>query len=100
MADGSSDKLILTRMELRSRGMKKLSGNPDSVGLCRSCRWSRAINSDRGSVFYQCARATTDPRYPRYPRLPVIACAGHESAEKSSEPGADSDANPEEPEDL
>ncbi len=55
------------------------------IGLCGSCRWVRNIKSDRGSCFFQCARATTDSRYPRYPRLPVIACFGYESDEESGD---------------
>lgn len=48
------------------------------VGLCRTCRHSRVIVSDRGSRFYLCQRSKTDPRFPQYPRLPVIACPGYE----------------------
>jgi hypothetical protein len=36
------------------------------------------IVSDRGSTFYACLRAKTDPRFPRYPRLPVVACIGYD----------------------
>ncbi len=49
-----------------------------SIGLCAQCRHSRVIRSDRGSVFYLCERALTDPAYPKYPRLPVLMCRGYE----------------------
>ncbi|HUI42221.1 MAG TPA: hypothetical protein VL523_09640 [Terriglobia bacterium] len=48
------------------------------VGLCRACRHARVVRSDRGSVFYQCRLALTDPAFPAYPRLPVLRCAGYE----------------------
>ena len=51
------------------------------VGLCRSCRNVRLVRSDRGSIFYQCKLATTDPRYPQYPRLPVLRCPGYEAGD-------------------
>lgn len=51
--------------------------NP-SIGLCSSCRHTRPIHSDRGSIFHQCTRALKDPAYPKYPRLPVLHCIGHE----------------------
>jgi hypothetical protein len=38
----------------------------------------RQLFSDRGSVFYQCARSAIDANFPKYPRLPVITCAGYE----------------------
>ena len=41
----------------------------------------RRVESERGSVFYLCGRAATDPRFPKYPRLPVRECAGHELVE-------------------
>jgi hypothetical protein len=51
---------------------------PDTVGLCASCRWVRVVTSRRGSTFYRCARAETDPRFVRYPPLPVLTCPGYE----------------------
>ena len=50
-----------------------------SVGLCSDCRFMRQMLSDRGSTFYLCERAATDPKFPKYPRLPVLQCAGYES---------------------
>jgi hypothetical protein len=32
----------------------------------------------RGSHFWRCERAETDPHFLRYPRLPVVKCKGHE----------------------
>jgi len=51
---------------------------PEDVGLCFTCRWQRVVTTRRGSVFYRCARAETDPRFPRYPPLPRLACEGYE----------------------
>ncbi|HSD31310.1 MAG TPA: hypothetical protein VLB49_05320 [Gemmatimonadales bacterium] len=50
----------------------------DEVGLCRTCRWMRPVTNRRGSTFYRCARAETDPRFVRYPPLPVVSCPGYE----------------------
>jgi len=63
------------------------SGKPSSApgsaatdaGLCLDCVHSRLIRSDRGTIFYRCARSDTDPRFAKYPTLPVIVCSGHES---------------------
>ena len=55
------------------------SRNPrPDVGLCATCRHAAVIVSDRGSRFYRCERANTDPRFPRYPPLPVVACIGYD----------------------
>jgi hypothetical protein len=54
---------------------------PGRVGLCADCQFMRQIESDRGSVFYQCQLSATDPRFPKYPRLPVLRCSGYESSE-------------------
>jgi hypothetical protein len=59
---------------------------PDAVGLCRSCRWMRTVTNRRGSTFFRCGRADTDPNFPRYPALPVLECPGYE-------PGAPPDAD-------
>ncbi len=48
------------------------------VGLCWDCRWVRRIESARGSVFFLCRRAETDPGYPKYPPLPRLRCPGYE----------------------
>ena len=50
---------------------------PD-VGLCAACRHARMQETARGSRFWRCLRADTDPRFERYPRLPVRECAGYE----------------------
>lgn len=52
-----------------------------NTGLCLSCAHVRPITSDRGSVFYLCGKAKTDPRFPKYPRLPVVSCSGWRAAE-------------------
>jgi hypothetical protein len=52
----------------------------DPIGLCAACRHARVIHSSRGSTFYLCQLAETNPRYAKYPRLPVLRCMGYESA--------------------
>jgi len=49
-------------------------------GLCADCRHARVQQTARGSTFWRCARAETDPSFVRYPRLPVRVCAGYERA--------------------
>ena len=49
-----------------------------AVGLCLTCRWMRVVVNRRGSTFYRCTRADTDPRFVRYPPLPVRRCDGFE----------------------
>jgi hypothetical protein len=49
------------------------------VGLCRSCRNARVVETPR-SVFYRCALSEVDPRFPKYPRLPVLSCDGYSPA--------------------
>ena len=48
------------------------------VGLCLSCAHRRVIGNRRGSSFYLCRLASTDPRLRKYPRLPVLRCEGFE----------------------
>jgi hypothetical protein len=50
----------------------------DAIGLCCSCRWMRPVTNRRGSTFFRCGRADSDPHFPRYPALPVLTCAGYE----------------------
>src|SRR5689334_9903285 len=51
------------------------------VGLCYSCLHSKVLESNRGSKFYLCQLALSDPgRFAKYPRLPVLCCAGYESS--------------------
>lgn len=49
------------------------------VGLCARCRHARRQSTKRGSTFWRCLRAETDPRFVRYPPLPVRTCAGFEA---------------------
>jgi hypothetical protein len=49
-----------------------------AVGLCFDCVHGRKIESDRGSVFYLCELAASDPSYAKYPCLPVMRWAGYE----------------------
>jgi hypothetical protein len=55
-----------------------MSAAESTPGLCLTCRHSRRIESDRGSVFWQCQLSFTDPRFAKYPRLPVLQCSGYE----------------------
>ena len=48
------------------------------AGLCADCRFSRAIRSDRGAMFFQCAKSFEDPRFAKYPRLPMRDCTGYD----------------------
>jgi hypothetical protein len=48
------------------------------VGLCADCLHSRRIESDRGSVFFLCQLALSNPQFQKYPRLPVLSCPGYE----------------------
>jgi hypothetical protein len=52
-----------------------MSTNP---GLCAKCVHIKVVSSARGSEFYLCERAKSDPRYTKYPRLPVLRCPGFE----------------------
>jgi hypothetical protein len=61
--------------------------DPDAVGLCVSCRWMWRVTSRRGSTFFRCGRADSDPRFPRYPALPVRACDGYEQRSVGDGPG-------------
>jgi hypothetical protein len=60
-----------------------MADGAESVGLCFTCRWMRTVTSRRGSTFYRCMRADSDPRFVRYPPLPVRACPGYERLEHS-----------------
>ncbi len=53
---------------------------PPEIGLCARCRHVRPVESERGSVFYLCRRAATDPRLEKYPRLPMRTCPCYEQA--------------------
>jgi hypothetical protein len=53
-------------------------------GLCGACRYSRVIQTARGSTFRLCERSATDPRFPRYPNLPVLSCLGFEPAHEDA----------------
>lgn len=57
----------------------------ERVGLCMACLHVRTVRTDRGSVFYQCQLAVTDPRYAKYPRLPVLRCPGYTRGEPDDE---------------
>jgi hypothetical protein len=56
----------------------RLAQERAAAGLCATCAHARVISNDRGSRFFLCELARTDPRFARYPRLPVLACVGWE----------------------
>jgi hypothetical protein len=62
-----------------------------TVGLCETCTWVRIATNRRGSVFYRCLRADTDPRFVRYPPLPLLQCPGYERRDPRAEPQRDRD---------
>ena len=65
-----------------------------AVGLCATCRWVRLVTNRRGSVFYRCLRADTDPpdpRFVRYPSLPVLQCPGYDRRDTLAQPERDND---------
>ena len=62
-----------------------LAGLRDPIGLCANCCHARLIHSSRGSTFYLCQLAETDPHFAKYPRLPVLRCIGYEPAEEAED---------------
>jgi hypothetical protein len=62
-----------------------MSEERPEVGLCADCRHAQTQRSARGSTFWRCLRAETDPRFVRYPRLPVRECTGYERGQPRRE---------------
>jgi hypothetical protein len=50
------------------------------VGLCGDCAHVKRVHSAKGSTFYLCELAASDPRFRKYPPLPVLRCAGFAAA--------------------
>ncbi len=65
--------------------MTSTTSQTERVGLCLTCQHVRPVRTDRGSVFYLCQRAATDPRFPKYPCLPVLECRGYEEKDEPPE---------------
>ena len=57
------------------------AGDIARAGLCASCRHAEVITSSRGSQFFLCRLAESNPQYRRYPVLPVLSCEGYQRAE-------------------
>jgi hypothetical protein len=57
------------------------------AGLCERCVHVHVVENRRGSRFYRCMLADTDPRFAKYPPLPVLACAGFVPADAEAAPG-------------
>jgi hypothetical protein len=53
------------------------------AGLCADCLHSRRIESDRGSIFFLCQLALSNPQFQKYPRLPVLSCPGYEKTRQA-----------------
>ncbi|PYV84451.1 MAG: hypothetical protein DMG93_04685 [Acidobacteria bacterium] len=53
------------------------------VGLCTDCQHMRRVESERGSRFYLCERALSEPEFAKYPRLPVVKCSGYKRSESA-----------------
>jgi hypothetical protein len=51
-----------------------------NAGLCDKCRHVKKLSNAKGSTFYMCHLAESQPKFPRYPRLPVLKCDGFELA--------------------
>lgn len=47
-------------------------------GQCPQCRHVKLLESDRGSVFVMCRRASEDPRLRKYPPQPQLTCRAFE----------------------
>jgi hypothetical protein len=47
-------------------------------GLCETCQHSKRTETKRGSVFYRCLLAQTNPLFAKYPPLPVVHCDGYQ----------------------
>jgi len=60
------------------RTMRPVRTEDPAVGLCAGCARARRLASPRGSEFWLCERAATDPRFAKYPTLPVLRCPGYE----------------------
>jgi hypothetical protein len=51
------------------------------AGLCATCVHAEIVSSSKGSTFYRCLLAETDPRFRKYPALPVLTCSGYARAD-------------------
>ncbi len=71
---------------IRSESNHDSSSGADP-GLCRTCHHVRRIESDRGSIFFQCKLSFEDTRFMKYPRLPVVVCAGYRGEAAKPEGG-------------
>lgn len=64
--------------------MEQVETSDERIGLCRSCRHARIVETPR-SRFWLCRLSATDSRFDRYPRLPVLRCEGHEPGTPDAE---------------
>jgi hypothetical protein len=64
--------------------MNDATSERQKIGLCLDCRHTKVIVSGKGSRFFLCQRAETDPHYSKYPRLPILQCSGYEPQKRQS----------------
>ena len=67
-------------------GESEAAAEEQAIGLCVRCQFGATQESARGSRFWRCRRADSDPAFLRYPRLPVRDCPGFER--RAAAPGA------------
>ena len=65
-----------------------------TVGLCDHCAFAQRVLSARGSVFWLCRRALSDPAFARYPRLPMLHCSGYEHVKENQDKFGRDDRRP------
>ena len=58
---------------------------PVKPGLCGECRHALVKETNRGTAYLRCERASWDDRLTRYPTLPVTDCVGFESSPPADE---------------
>ena len=58
---------------------------PVKPGLCAECRHALVKETNRGTAYLRCERASWDDRLTRYPTLPVTDCVGFEPAPPGGE---------------
>jgi len=64
-------------------GMRQLHEStvlPVKPGLCAECRHALVKETNRGTAYLRCERASWDDRLTRYPTLPVTDCVGFETS--------------------
>jgi hypothetical protein len=68
---------IVTTRRTRKRRIMSPEHDDARAGLCATCAHAQIVTSSKGSIFYRCRLADTDPCFVRYPVLPVRSCSGY-----------------------